>query len=145
MSPSVGDIDKRLDLLMETAVSLDDVTLMHVVDAWQDEEETARREAWKRVKEALKQSGRGRLMDETRDRMSRWIGDAKPGSDGAFYIPGVTWHQNDKARLRADAAPAILDAAAVIIVGELLEQEDRTVLAGPFGARLSKAARVEPG
>ena len=138
MSEAGADIDARLDRLMDAAVRLDEMTLMKVVDAWMSEEDAARRDAWRRVKRALKETGRERMMNETRDRVSRWVGDAQPGG-GALYIPGVTWQQNDTARLRAEAAPAILDAAAVIIVGESLDQEDRTLLAGPFGARLSKA------
>lgn len=138
MKGDVAEIDARLDRLVEAAVALDELALLHVIDAWKAEDEFDRRDAWARVKRVLKDTGRERLMDETRDRMRMWVGDVRPAG---VYIPGVTWQQNDRARLRSEAAPAILDAAAVIIVGEMLDQQDRTLLAGPFGARLSRVAR----
>ncbi len=131
---SVDRINKALDELMWQAVQLDTTAMRKIRSTWDAEDEEARHLAWIDVRDALKRSGRETLMDETRERVMRWQGD-KPPLRGMFHILGLPKMENDLPAAKASAAPAILDAAAVAIVGEFLSEDERDILQGPFRDR----------
>ena len=131
MSGDLDRINKALDELMWQAVQLDTMAMREVQAAWDAEDEEARRAAWQTVKDALKRTGRDHLMDETRDRVRRWMSDV-PVLRGAYYMLGLPKLDDDMQGAKAGAAAAVLDAAAVAIVGEFLSEKERQVLSAPF-------------
>jgi len=134
---SVDQINKALDELMWTTVKLDTRQMREIRATWDAGDVDARHAAWVTVREALKRSGRERLMDETRDRVMRWQGD-RPPLRGMFSVLGLPKMENDLPDVKTAAAPAVLDAAAVTIVGEFLSDDEREILEGPFRARESQ-------
>jgi len=133
---SVDQINKALDELMWQTVKLDTTQMREIRATWDAGDAEARRQAWMVVRDALAKSHRDRLMDETRERVMRWQGD-RPPLRGMFHALGLPKMETDLPATKASAAPAILDAAAVAIVGEFLSEEEREILEGPFRARES--------
>jgi hypothetical protein len=131
---SVDHINKALDELMWNVVKLDTTAIRRIRETWDAGDGNARKRAWVAVRDALKQSGREQLMDETRERVMRWQGD-KPPLRGMFSALGLPKMEADLPQLKANAAPAVLDAGAVAIVGEFLTPEEREILEAPVRAR----------
>jgi hypothetical protein len=128
---SVDRINKAIDELMWHLVQLDAMTLRQIRLSWDVEDAESRRQAWVTVRDALKRTGREQLMDETRDRVRRWMGDV-PVMRGAYNMLGLPGMDEDLPAAKADTAAAVLDAAAVAIVGEFLSEDERDVLQSPF-------------
>lgn len=128
---NVDRINKDLDDLMWQAVQLDTLAMREVRAAWDAEDGEARRAAWMTVRDALKRSGREGLMDETRERVRRWMSDV-PVLRGAYHMLGLPKMDDDLQGAKSGVAPALLDAAAAAIVGEFLSEEERSVLRTPF-------------
>ncbi len=128
---SVDQINKALDDLMWQAVQLDTMAMRQVRAEWDAEDGEARRAAWDVVRDALKRSGREGLMDETRERVRRWLSDV-PVLRGAYHMLGLPQMDDDMPGAKAGMAPAVLDAAAAAIVGEFLSEEERRILETPF-------------
>ena len=124
-------INKALDDLMWQAVQLDGMAMRQVRGQWDEEDDEVRRQAWTAVRDALKRTGREPLMDETRDRVRRWMSDV-PVLRGSYHMLGLPKMDDGLPEAKAGAAPALLDAAAVAIVGEFLSAEERAVLESPF-------------
>ena len=131
----VNQIDEALDSLMEMVVKLSPVELREVRAAWDELDESKRRRTWLRVKQALRQTRRQPLMDETRERVRAWVNDvpALMGIYNFHAFPGV--NLEDPLTAKSEAAPAVLDAAAALIVGDLLDQDDRELLERPVRDR----------
>ena len=70
-------------------------------------------------------------MNETRERVRRWLADV-PVLRGAYHMLGLPKLDDDIHGAKAVAAPAVLDAAAVAIVGEFLSADERGLLERPF-------------
>ena len=128
---SVELINKALDDLMWQAVQMDTMAMRQVRAEWDAGDADARRQAWDVVRDALKRSGREGLMDETRERVRQWMSDV-PVLRGAYHMLGLPQMDDDMPGAKAAMAPAVLDAAAVAIVGEFLSAEERSVLQTPF-------------
>ena len=124
-------LNRALDEVMWHAVQLDSMAMRQVRALWDSEDEEIRRQAWVSVRDALKRTGRDPLMEETRDRVRRWMSDV-PVLRGAYHMLGLPKMDDGLPEAKAEAAPAVLDAAAVAIVGEFLSDEERAVLQSPF-------------
>ena len=128
-------INQRLDALLLETVNLETTTLRQIRAAWDEIEEADRVAAWGRVKESLKQTSREAQMDETRERVRKWVSALPNGAPLWNLFSGLSRQRNETMAARLAAAPAVLDAAAVVIVGELLDEHDVTLLEVPFRER----------
>ena len=128
---STDAINKALDDLMWQAVTLDAMAMRQIRATWDAADDEARRIAWATVKDALKRAGRERLMDETRERVRHWMSDV-PVLRGAYHMYGLPKMDDDLLGAKSAVVPAILDAAAVAIVGDFLSEDERHVLESPF-------------
>jgi hypothetical protein len=134
---SADRIDTALDELMWQAVQLDVMAMREIRATWDTEDPDARHMAWATVRDALKRSGRETRMDETRARVTRWQYDV-PVLRGAYHMLGLPKLEPGLQAAKQGAAPGILDAAAVAIVGEFLSEDERDILDGPFRGRESR-------
>ncbi len=128
-------INLRLDSLLEETVNLDKTTLRQIRAAWDEIDEADRIAAWGRVKEFLERTRRETQMDETRERVRKWVSALPSGAPLWNLFSGLSRQRHDTMAARLGAAPAVLDAAAVVIVGEFLDDHDTTLLEGPFRER----------
>ena len=131
---SVDRINDALDELMWQAVQLDVMAMREIRATWDADDQDARHIAWATVRDALKRSGREPLMDEARERVRRWQNDV-PVLRGAYYKLGLPKMEDGLQDAKAGAAPAVLDAAAVAIVGEFLSEDERDILGLAFRDR----------
>ena len=128
---SVDQINKALDELMWQAVQLDVIAMREIRATWDTEDRRCSTHGVGDGK-GRSQTVRPRTPDaETRERVMRWQGD-KPPLRGMFHVLGLPKMENDLPAAKASAAPAVLDAAAVAIVGEFLSEDERDILQGPF-------------
>jgi hypothetical protein len=74
-------------------------------------------------------------MNETRERVRAWVSDLPSGAGLWNVFSGLDRRHKDRMATRLAAAPAVLDAAAAVIVGETLDESDLAVLEGPFRMR----------
>jgi hypothetical protein len=132
---SVEVIESRLDSLMEEVVALDSATLRKIREAWNEIDESHRLAAWDRVKRSLERTGRNSQMNETRERVRAWVSDLPSGAGLWNVFPGLDRRHKNTMATRLAAAPAVLDAAAAVIVGDTLDESDLAVLEGPFRMR----------
>ena len=128
---SIDRINKALDELMWQAVQLDTMAMRQIRAAWDSEDGETRRAAWVTVRDALKRSGREALMEETRERVRRWMSDV-PVLRGAYHMLGLPKMDDDLQGAKAGVTAALLDAAAAVVVGEFLSDEERRILQAPF-------------
>ncbi len=131
-------VDGRLDDLLLLAARLSEVALRRVRSKWDAEDEWDRRLVWRRVERALRETGRRRTLDEFRERVRRWTNDVPSVLAGGFTSEGVAPPESSAAMhtiaLRALVAPALIDAAAAVVVGDRLLDNEKVLLTGPFEA-----------
>jgi hypothetical protein len=124
-------VDDQLDLLLDEVglLSEDDIPLL--ADAWEREDDAARRRAWSRAKTEVERRRLGGALDRARGEVGRW---AAAGRSDYHGIGGLMGMPTREAQERAQAAPAILDAVVALLAGDALDDDERAVLARPWEA-----------
>jgi hypothetical protein len=134
--PARREIEDAVGRLLGAAFDLDEPTLLRIRHEWGLIEPWRRTQAWRHVRTALKATHRDALMDDARNAVMQWVNSA------SHLIPAVdavaAAARYEQLGPRAQAAPAVLDAAAQVIIGDQLDPEDRHVLAHPFATRPGK-------
>lgn len=122
-----AELDDLLDFLGELTV--DDTRAMAA--AWAEIDPAERTSAWALVRSETKAARRDRALDEARETVARWAAGSSHSLEGSPY--SVSYGQDlDKRDTRVQAAAPVLDAAAAVIVRDLLPADAFDVLYGPW-------------
>ncbi|HVM29780.1 MAG TPA: hypothetical protein VM305_03300 [Candidatus Limnocylindrales bacterium] len=124
-------VDEQVDLLLEQLGPLTEDDMLVLVEAWEREDEAARRRAWTRAKTEISQRGLDRSLEHARHTVARW---AAAGRSDYHGIGGLLGLPNDGARLRMLAGPAVLDAVVGMLAGDGLDDLERDTLTRPWRA-----------
>jgi hypothetical protein len=120
-----------LDLLLDSLGPLTEDQLFVLIEAWHEQDEAARRRAWTRAKAEISRRRLDRSLERARHHVARW---AAAGRNDYHGIGGLLGLPSQDARLRTEAAPAVLDAVAGLLVGDALEDDERLALLAPWRA-----------
>jgi hypothetical protein len=130
-SPEDEELAQReLDRFFERLDRVDTDVPLVMGAAWHSADPQEREDAWKQVRALGRRAALGRRIDEARERALQWA--QRPGqtySDLTLYGGGLDPIWNDA---RRQAAPAIIDAAVAIVLGDHLDEKSRDVLLGPW-------------
>jgi hypothetical protein len=126
--------DTVLLRFMDRAAHLDREETRALGGAWQAIAQADRDRAWARVRTLLRRTRRERLMGDVAEEIERW-GRAQGGSPWTWEFGTMT--DVDRSDIRRAAMPALLDAAAAVILRDALDSADRDVLVGPWEAIVS--------
>ncbi len=118
-----------LDQLMSELAYLDRGQLLALAAAWRGGSEAARIAAWDEVRAALRRSRREKALEQARDMILRWATrpDAITGQEAGAGIAEMLLTD-----VRRPAMPALIDAAAAILVADQLPADAWLVLIGPW-------------
>jgi hypothetical protein len=120
---------EQLDLLLDGLGPLTEDDMLVLVEAWEREDEPARRRAWGRAKDEISRRGLDRSLEHARHTVGRWAAASRSDYHG---IGGLLGLPTDGARLRMLAAPAVLDAAVALLAESGLDDEEQATLMRPW-------------
>ncbi|HWH36235.1 MAG TPA: hypothetical protein VNT28_00480 [Candidatus Limnocylindrales bacterium] len=135
-----GSAEDQLDLLLDELDLLTEDDIPLLVEAWQREDDAARRRAWSRAKAEIDRRRLGGALDRARSEVGRW---AAAGRSDYHGIGGLMGMPTREAQERAQAAPAILDAVVALLAGQALDDEEHAILAAPWQALQAEAEHVD--
>lgn len=134
MKPADAEIQAGVDRLFDRFARMTDTELMLLRSVWEEQDASAREEAWTKVKATLRGSRTPGLLDQARDRMAAWVnnypaqmvmGDVPAMPSGSGMDPGS---------IRKAAIPPMLDAIAATIAMHGLSPNEQTLLLEPLAA-----------
>ena len=109
-----------------------DADLMTMSGAWTGEDAALRELAWTKVRAAGRRDPRAKVLNESRDRLARWVNDVGITWAGAYERSIVVPAGVDQGNLRRNAVPPILDAVVATLFDDVLTDEERDVLLEPL-------------
>lgn len=132
MNRADAEIQERVDRLFDRFERMTDAEFLMLRTIWDEQDSTAREEAWTMVKVALRSARRDRLLDDARNRIAAWVNNypyrtAFPDTMGTLGTSGM-----DASSVRKAAIPPMLDAIAATIVADGLDQDERHALLKPY-------------
>ena len=111
-----------------------DAELMLLRAAWEEQDGSARGDAWDTVKAAISQHRLQGLLDDARNRLSSWVNNY-PAAMVMGDVPAtLSGSGMDPGSIRKAAIPPMLDAIAATIAADWLSPAEQTVLLEPLGA-----------
>ncbi len=130
-------VDDALDEFYERLAEVTPFESHAMVAAWGAIDPAERTAAWRLVREGTSASDRDDLLDEAREAVMRWSRESGSALQGSPY--SLT-HGDDlsRAEARAKALPPVLDAAAALIVRDLVPAEVFDVLYAPWAAGMDE-------
>jgi hypothetical protein len=134
--------DQDLAAFLDRAGHLDREATRVLAAAWRAGDANARRAAWGEVTRAAKRTGRAAQLDDVRREIELW-GRAAGGSPWTWEWATMT--DIDRSDIRRSAMPALLDAAAAILLGAQLSGPARDTLLAPWEAALGTPVEAEDG
>jgi hypothetical protein len=126
--------EQRVDGVFAALDKMTNGDLMTLSGAWTGGDADLRKDAWTRVKEMPKKDASAALLDQSRDRVARWVNDLGITWAGAYDRSIVVPAGADQGNLRRNVVPAILDALAAEIFTDLLTDDERDELLAPLRA-----------
>jgi hypothetical protein len=136
--PADWDYEEAIDDFFERLldVSVDEARAMTA--AWGAIDPAERTAAWALVRAETKAAKRQSALDDARDAVLRWAGDAVHSLEGSPY--SFTYGDDLQRReSRNDALPPVIDAAAATIVRDRLADDIYDVLFGPWALGIEPA------
>lgn len=122
----------RVDHVFGALAQMTDADLMTMSGAWTGEDAGLRELAWTKVRAAGRRDARAKVLDESRDRLARWVNDVGITWAGAYERSIVVPAGVDQGNLRRNAVPPILDAVVATLFDDVLTDEERDVLLEPL-------------
>jgi len=119
----------EIDELLASMDLLDDDDVAYLAELWDKEDGDARRAAWATAKPQIEKAGLMGDLDKVRSSVSSWMQASSSDFQG---IEGLLGGAGGPAGARRAAAPAFIDAAAAILAGDALEEDERSVLLRPW-------------
>ena len=126
------EIQESVDKVFDRFEHMSDAELLTLRAIWDDADPEERERAWASVKALIKSSGREKLLDSARQRVSKWINNNPwPGILASSNAPSNPSGM-DVASIKRAAMPPLLDAVAAAIVADQIDAYDSTVLLEPL-------------
>lgn len=118
---------EAVDRFIDSLDFLNQEQLLGMTAAWRSADKQAREDAWTKVRATAAMAGLSKDVDHVRDRAMHW-------ADRGTNVPTPYTLNRDDAwlQVRQGAAPAIVDAALAIALGNRLDEATRDVLLGPW-------------
>lgn len=133
--------DHELRTFLETASHLDRERTRVLAAAWRSADPGARQAAWREVRREADLAGRTDALEALRREIELW-GRAAGGSPWTWEWATMT--DIDRSDVRRGAMPALLDAAAAILLRDRLSTASVDVLLGPWEATMAEPAAHDP-
>jgi hypothetical protein len=129
-----AEIQERVDRLFDRFERMTDAEFALLRTVWEEQDPTARQEAWATVKVTLSQSHRGPLLNDARNRIASWVNNysaqmAVGDVQSSFMASGM-----DPNTIRRAAIPPMLDAIAATVAADGLSATEQTALLEPVAA-----------
>lgn len=121
----------EIDELLASMDMLADEDVDFLAEMWEKEDQDARGKAWAQVKPAIEKAGLMKDLDRVRMSVGEWMRTSASDFQG---IEGLMGSSGGPAGARRAAAPAFIDAAAAILAGDALEDDEKQVLIRPWRA-----------
>jgi hypothetical protein len=136
-----SEIERRLDDLFERIARMTDTELVMLRSIWEEQDSTAREEAWRQVKAVVKAQRRQAMLDDARSELAVVLtGEVPPiGVVGVAAFPSNPSGLS-RSSVRTAAMPPLLDAIAATIAADGLDGDQETLLLEP----VSRLARRGP-
>jgi hypothetical protein len=117
---------EAVDRFIDSLDHLDQDQLMVLHASWRAVDPAVRGDAWAQVRAVAARQGLTKGVGRVRDRAMSWA------TRGADLVP-YNFHLDDMwLQLRQESAPAIVDAAIAVALGDRLDEATRDVLLGPW-------------
>lgn len=134
MKPTNAEIQARVDRLFDRFERLTDTELMLLRSVWEEQDQSAREQAWMMVKATLRGSRTQALLDHARDRVAAWVNNY-PAPMAMGDVPAMPSGSGmDPGSIRKAAIPPMLDAIAATITADGLSPSEQTLLLEPVAA-----------
>ena len=129
--PLPTDSQAELDTLLASLDLMTDDDAWFLADQWNQEDAAARKRAWASVKTVVEKRGLGKELDRLRGSIGGWMAAKSSDFQG---IEGLLGSAGSGPGARQSAAPALVDAAAALIAGDGLSDDESGVLLRPWRA-----------
>lgn len=134
MKSTNAEIQARVDRLFERFERLTDTELMLLRSVWEEQDQSAREQAWTTVKASIQESRTQGLLDHARDRVAAWVNNY-PAPMAMGDVPAMPSGSGmDPGSIRKAAIPPMLDAVAATIAADGLSPNEQTLLLEPLAA-----------
>ncbi len=131
MTDELGTSDARVDRLFGELARLGDSDLVAMSGVWTGGDAQLREDAWTKVRSVSGSDPRAELLEDSRDRLARWVNDLGITWAGAYNRSIVVPVGVDQGNLRRNAVPAVLDAIVAMLFSDLLDDDERDELLEP--------------
>jgi hypothetical protein len=129
-----SEIHERVDRLFDRFERMTDAEFMLLRSVWEEQEPTARQDAWASVKATVRERRREGLLNDARNRIASWVNNySAPIAMGDVPV-NFTGSGMDPGSVRRAAIPPMLDAIAATIAADGLSASDQTLLLEPAAA-----------
>ena len=132
MTADPGAYDKQLDSLFAVLSEMGDADLIAMSGVWTGGDAALREQAWTKARAVPRTDPRQKALDESRDRLARWVNDLGITWVGAFNRSIVVPSGVDQGNLRSNAVPAVLDAIVAAIFDDVLDDDEHDELLEPY-------------
>ena len=132
MNPADAEIQERVDRLFDRFERMTDAEFLMLRTIWDEQDSTAREEAWTMVKVALRSTRRDPLLTGARDRIAAWLNNYSPPIAEGDVPINFIYSGMHPAAIRQLAVPPMLDAIAATIAADGLSAEQQTLLLEPI-------------
>jgi hypothetical protein len=131
------DLEAQVETLLVTAGNLDEGALIAMKSIWDVGDAARRQRAWSKAKPAIESRGLTEVLDGARFRLSTWT-DTR--SKQWMRDPTNRFEGRD---VRRSSIPPLLDALAVILAGDELDDDERQELLEPLRAVTEREAPTD--
>jgi hypothetical protein len=132
MSVGLDSQEARVDRVFTALGKMSDSELLAMSGVWTGGDAALRETAWAKVRATLKRDGRAKVLEESRERVARWVNDTGITWAGAYNRSIVVPSGVDQGNLRKNAVPAALDAIVAMLFDDVLDDEERDELLEPL-------------
>jgi hypothetical protein len=130
-SRTKNELEIALDGLVEQLDRLGADAFLAMVASWNDQDPDAHADAWTTAEASARQHRLGAAVERARERVINWAESLGGGTYADITMYGGGW--NPVLRdARAAAAPALVDVAVALALGDRLDPAARDVLLAPW-------------
>jgi len=124
----------RVDRLFDRFERMTDAELVLLRSVWEEQDQTAREDAWTMAKASMRLDGREALLEAARERIAAWVNNY-PAPFVTGDVPALLSGSGmDPGSIRRAALPPMMDAIAATIAADGLSPDEQTLLLEPLAA-----------
>jgi hypothetical protein len=111
---------------------LDEQQVTMLQATWNGGDASIRQRAWRHGRHALVAQGQEHTLEVAQEAVGRWLRDQATGLVGRSYQVYAGFSNQTRLDARIGAAPAILDAVLATLLHDVLTEDERDELIGPW-------------